>query len=201
MTANDIITTLSKTSIVGAKISDLTVADNVTTLLALLNMGKNKIAEDTLLWLGGENITMVTDTYEYTLSKTPVQIIDVFDDNRILRQRNSSEFYGYYQTAPNKVRFNNITNGTVVSLNYYETPDDYLINDEVIVPATLLSALQYYIAHKAFELYKSDSDMFSSSEYYKKYKAAMQDYISTTDSVDVDTITSNADKAWMRGIR
>ena len=200
MTANELITNLSNTSLVGIKISDLTVAQNTTTLLALLNMAKNKIAEDTLLWLGGEQITLLTDTYEYTLSDIPIQIIDVYDDGLNLRPRNSSDYYGYFQTSPNKIRFNNVSNGTVVSINYYETPPDYAIDDTIVIPPSLLSAMQFYIAHKAFEIYKSESDMFSSAEYYKKYEKALAGYISKSDSTDVDSIVS-ADRIWKRGYK
>lgn len=192
---------LTKTSLVGTKIADTSIQANEDTLLRLVNMAKNKIAEDTLLWLDGEEITMVTDTYEYTLTNMPIQIIDVYDDNQYLRPRNSNEYLGYYQTAPNKVKFNSVTNGQVVYVNYYSTPADYLITDEVVVPHTLLSAMEFYVAHKAFEIYKSEADMFSSAEYYKKYTKAMQDFVSATDSVDVDAISSNIDRIWRRGIR
>lgn len=201
MTAQELITNLSNTSLVGQKIADLTVPENTTTLLSLLNMAKNKVAEDTRIWLSGEQITMVADTYEYTLSKIPLQIIDVYDDNLNLRTRNNPDSLGYYQTSPNVLKFNNITAGTVISVNYYDTPIDWLITDELVVPPSLLSALQYYIAHKAFELYKSESDMFSSAEYYKKYQTAIQDFINTTDSSDIDTIVSGESKLWKRTIR
>ena len=201
MTANELITTLSKTSLVGQKISDLTVPDNVTTLLTLLNMAKDKVAEDTLLWLGGETISMVTDTYEYTLTNMPIQIVDVYDENLNLRPRNSIDYMGYYQVSPNVLKFNNISNGTDVNVNYYETPPDYLIGDTLVIPPTLLSAIQFYIVHKAFEVYKAEADIFTSTEYYKKYVNAINDFKNTTDSVDVDTVVSMNNKIYKRGIR
>lgn len=201
MTAQELITNLQNTSLVGIKIGDSTVPENTTTLLDLLNMAKNKIAEDTLLWLGGEQITLATGTNEYTLATIPIQMIDVYDENMILRPRNKPDYFGYYQVSPNKIRFNNIDNGTVVNINYYETPPDYIISDTLVVPATLLSALQFYIAHKAFEIYKSDSDIFYSKEYYAKYMQAMDGYKSNSDSVDVDTIVSMDNKMYKRGIR
>ena len=164
MTANQLITNLSNTALVGIKVSDLTIPQNITTLLSLLNMAKNKLAEDTLLWLGGEQITMLEDTYSYTLSTIPIQIIDVYDSNMNIRPRNSIEFFGYFQTSPNKLQFNNIEVGGTININYYETPTDYLINDELVVPPSLLSALQFYVIHKAFEIYKAESDMFTSVE-------------------------------------
>lgn len=201
MTANQLLTNLSNTTLTGLKIADLTIPANVTTLLEVLNMAKNKLAEDTLLWLGGEQITMLADTYAYSLSTIPIQIIDVYDDNLVLRPRNSIDYFGYYQTSPNQLRFNNIVAGDIINVNYYETPADYLITDEVIVPPSLLSALQFYIAHKAFEIYKTDVDMFSSAEYAKKYASAVAGYISKSDSTDVDTVIDNANRIWKRGIR
>ena len=201
MTANQLITNLSHTALVGIKVSDLTIPQNVTTLLSLLNMAKNKLAEDTLLWLGGEQITMLADTYSYTLSTIPIQIIDVYDDKMNLRPRNSIDYFGYFQTSPNKIQINNIEVGGVVNINYYETPTDYLIDDELVVPPSLLSALQFYVTHKAFEIYKAESDIFTSVEYYKKYKSALQDYLNKSDSTDVDSVVSLSNKIWKRGIR
>lgn len=201
MTATQLITNLSLTSLVGMKIADLTVPANVTTLLSLVNMAKNKLAEDTLLWLGGEEVTLVADTYSYTLSSIPIQVVDVFDDNNNLRPRNSPEFFGYYQTSPNTVVFNNITAGTIVKFNYYTTPADYAINDEIIVPHTLLSAMDDYICSKSFKVYKSDSDVMKAAEYMKDYIRSINDYRAVSDSTDVDTVVSMNNKMFLRGIR
>ena len=76
-----------------------------------------------------------------------------------------------------------------------------MIGDELVVPPSLLSALQFYITHKAFETYKAESDIFTSAEYYKKYKGALQDYISKSDSTDVDSVVSLNNKIWKRGLR
>ena len=144
---------------------------------------------------------MLEDTYSYTLSTIPIQIIDVYDSNMSIRPRNSIEFFGYFQTSPNKLQFNNIEVGGTININYYETPTDYLIDDELVVPPSLLSALQFYVTHKAFEIYKAESDMFTSVEYYKKYKSALQDYLNKSDSTDVDSVVSLSNKIWKRGIR
>ena len=201
MTAEQLITNLSNTSLRNMKISDLTIQDNKDTLLELLNLAKDKIAEDTLLWLGGEQVTMVTDTYEYTLTATPIQIIDVYDDEMYLRPRNSIDYLGYYQTSPNKIKFNNIENGKVVNINYYETPPDLLWTEEIVVPATLLSAIRYYITHLAFDIYKEDSDIAKADSFYNRYVEAVNNYRSTSDSSDVDTVISLDNKIWKRGIR
>ena len=200
MTALELITNLSNTSLVGQQISDLTVQENKDTLLELLNMAKNKVAEDTLLWLGGETVSQVTDTYEYSLSSIPIQIIDVYDENQILRERNNPAYTGYYQVSPNKIRFNSVVNGTDVYVNYYETPPDYTINDEIVIPPSLLSALQFYIVGKSFEQYKAESDIFTSAEYFKKYDVAIKGYLSKSDNSGGDTIVSSKSKIYKRGI-
>lgn len=199
MTAQNLINSLRATSLVGIKIADVS-EQNTATLLSLLNMAKAKIAEDTLLWLGGEQHTLVNEQYVYTLDSIPIQIIDVYDSNNILRPRNSVDYFGYYQTSPNTIKINNIDAGTVININYYETPLDYTIDAELVIPPTLLSAMQSYIAHKAFEIYKADNDMFSSVEYYKKYVAAVNDFMSKSDSSDVDTIIGNNNRIWKRGL-
>ena len=201
MTATQLIENLAATTLLGVKIGDISIPANVNTLLTLLNMAKNKIAEDTLLWVGGETLTMVDGTSVYTLSTMPIQIIDVFDKNNVLRPRNSPDYFGYFQTSPNELTFNNISDELDIYINYYYAPSDYIISDELIVPNTLLSALQFYIAHKAYEIGKSDSDLMFSKEYYAKYANAIKDYKVNSDSSDVDTITSGINKLWLRGIR
>ena len=200
MTAQTLIENLENTTLTGIKIGDGSVG-NRATLLQLLNFAKNKIAEDTLLWIGGEEVTMVTDVSSYTLSVVPIQIVDVFDGNNIIRPRNSSDDYGYYQTSPNEITFNKVSNNLKIKINYYTSTSDYILIDEINVPSTLLVAIQYYIAHKAFEIYKSDSDVIYSKEYYNKYVGAIQDYKANSDSVDVDTVVSGVNKIWLRGIR
>ena len=200
MTVTELITNLSNTSLVGQDIADLTKPTNVTTLTTLVNMAKDKVAEDTLLWLGGETITLATGIYAYTLSIIPVQIIDVYDENRILRPRNSPYTMGYCQTTPNTLKFNSIVNGQDVYVNYYEAPSDYIATDTIVVPATLLSAMQFYVAHKAFELYKAESDILMSKEYYAKYMAAINDFMKNSDSTSSDTIISSENKLYKRGL-
>ncbi len=200
MTAQTLIDNLRNTTLVGIELATDNAA-NTATLLELLNLAKDKIAEDTLLWLNGETITMVTDTYEYTLTNMPIQVIDVFDANNMIRPRNTNDTMGYYQVSPNTLKFNSITNGLDVKVNFYDYPTDYIITDELVVPNTLLSAMKYYIAHQAFEIYKSENETFYSAEYMKKYAGAIQDYKANSDSVDVDSIESKSNKIWLRGIR
>jgi hypothetical protein len=201
MTAATLITNLQDTTLVGLKIGDKAVGDNTTLLLSLLNMAKDKVAEDTLLWLSGETFNMVTGTSSYTLTNMPIQIIDVFDENNTLRPRNSAEFYGYYQTSPNQIAFNNVSDGLTIKVNYYYSPPDFLIGDTLSIPSTLLSAMQYYMAHKAYAAYKGELELMASSEYYNKYINAIKDYRATTDTLDSDSVLSGNDKVWLRGIR
>lgn len=201
MTAATLITNLQDTTLVGLKIGDKTDSDNTTLLLAILNMAKDKIAEDTMLWRGGETVSQVTGTNTYTLSTMPIQITDVFDENNTLRPRNDTTYYGYYQVAPNQIKFNNITNGLDVYVNYTYAPADYIISDTITVPNTLLSAMQYYMAHKAFESYKNEQEIFSSAEYYKKYMNAVNDFRNSTDTLDSGSVVSQENKTWLRGIR
>jgi hypothetical protein len=201
MTATALITELSKTTLVGLKVEDLTVAQNVTNLLSYLNEAKDEIAKDTKLWLGGETVTMVTDTYEYTLATLPVAIIDVFDANNTLRQRNDQGFFGYYQTAPDKIQFNNITNGLVVKVNYHYTPVDYIGANEVVIPRTLINAIKKYVSHKAYEVLKDDSSIAKSAQYKNDYNMLIKSFIDISDVSGADSVVNLDNKIWLRGIR
>jgi len=183
MTAQNIIDS-SKPVLTGLKISE-----DDTTLLSFLNLAKNQIAQDTLLWIDGEEITM-TDSYVYTLDTIPIQIIDMYDESMQIRPRNKATNLGYFQVSPNSIRMVSIDEGAKLYVNYYYTPDDYILADEVVIPNSLINAMQYFIAHKSFEIYKSEKEMFSSTEYYKKYKSSILEYIATTDN-NIETVLEN----------
>ena len=200
MTATQLYTELSTTTLVGLKISALE-AQDITNLLAFINEAKNKIAKDTRMWVGGETISMVTGTSEYTLTSMPIQIIDVFDDNNILRPRNNQGIYGYFQTSPKDLIFNTITNGLDVKVNYYYTPPDYAGGDEIVMPEELIEAIKLYVSYKAFSIYKGDSDVMKAKEYKNDYKTSISEFKSVTDVTDVDSIMNLDNKIWLRCIR
>lgn len=178
-------------------LSGLSVKDDDSTLLTFLNLAKNQLALETRVWLDGEEITMTTDN-AYTLTRTPIQILDVYDDNLQVRQRNSASYYGYFQTSPNTIRVNNVTSGLKLYLNYYYTPDDFALTDTVVVPDSLLNAIQYFIAHKAFESYKSEKEILTSTEYYKKFQASVLSYLAKVDE-NTDTIL-DVDMIYLKGL-
>lgn len=187
MTALDIIT-LSSKMLTGLKVGDITDADNKATLLSYLNLAKGQLALDTNLWLSGETIALVDETYEYTLSKIPLTIIDIYDDNNQLRIRNNSGYYGYYQVTPNSIHVNKPDSASTLFVNYYYEPNDYLEGDTVALPSYLINALQYFIAHKAYEMYKADSDNLTSNDYLGKYNAVVSKYLSMNDNSNSDTV-------------
>lgn len=201
MTATALLTELSTTDLVGLKIADLTVAQNVTNLLAFINEAKNKIAKETRLWLGGETISMVTGTSEYTLTTMPIQIIDVFDDNQFIRPRNNQGVYGYFQTTPKTLLFNTITNGLGIKVNYYYSPPDYVGANEIVMPEELVTAIKLYVSHKAYRIYKGDTDIMKAKEYLNDFTTAINEFKAVTDVTDVDSIVNLNNKIWLRGIR
>ena len=174
----------------GLKVADLGDPADYSTLLHFLNLGKNQIALDTLYWKNGETILMTTAN-EYTLTNIPIQIVDVYDSDELCRPRNSSHPCGYYQTAPDTIFVNAPTDGSTLYVNYYMTPDDYIISDTVNIPHGLINALEYFIAHKAFDMYKGDSEIMMSKEYYNKYEIAMAKFKAQTDNNNLDTLLSN----------
>lgn len=179
-------------------LTGLKVAEDDNTLLIYLNMAKNQIAQDTLSWLGGEEITMTTDS-DYTLSKIPIQILDVYKEPNIVLRRNVLDVNGYFQTSPNTIKIISPEDGNKVYLNYYYTPPDFILTDEVVIPQSLINSTQYFIAHKCFENYKTEKEMFSSTEYYKKYKASVVEYINSTDALSSDILLQE-DMIKMKGL-
>lgn len=182
----------------GLKISDTGVPSNNTTLLSFLNMAKNQIALDAQLWIDGMTIPMTTAN-EYTLSWIPVQIIDVYDDKLQVKVRGGAGDNGYFQTAPDKIFINRPEDGVNLYINAYKTPADYLVTDEVVIPHALISAMQYFIQHKAFDIYKSEKEIMSSKEYYTKYIGAMNQFLNKTDATSIETLVE-VDMITMKGL-
>ena len=175
-------------------------AESNAILLSYLNLAKNEIAQDALLWLDGEQVALTTGTNLYTLSTIPIQILDVYDStSNTVYYRNSPEQYGYFQTTPKKIHVNNPATGITLNVNYYYTPDDYIISDEVVIPNGLINAMQYFIAHKAFDIYKDEKEIITSREYYTKYQNSMQKFLSQTDNNNVDTVL-NIDRIKTKGL-
>jgi len=182
MTAQNIIDS-SKHILTGFKVKETD-----STLLSFLNLAKNQLATDTLFWLDGEVITLSPATYEYTLSKTPIQIIDVYDSLSNLRPRNSSDTMGYYQTSPNKIYVTSPGVSSEIKINYYYTPNDYTLSSEIDIPPGLHNAIQYFLAHKSYEMQKGEANVMSSKEYFARYNASVKRYLSVTDNGNLDTV-------------
>jgi hypothetical protein len=182
----------------GLKIGDTSVQANEDTLLGFLNMAKNKIAIDTLTWLSGETIAMTTAN-EYTLVTTPIQIIDVYDENLNIRQRNSAESKGYYQLSPSVIYINNPESGIDLKVNYYYTPPDYIITDTLDIPPSLLEAVQMYMTHKAYDIYKGVEQQQLAVQYLERYMREKDAYLSNTDNGNLDTII-DIDLIYQRGL-
>lgn len=161
-------------------LSNMSIKSDDATLLGFLNLAKNEIALDTRLWLDGEEITMTTAN-EYTLTAVPIQILDVYDGNLMVRPKNSTDFYGYYKTGPDTIRINNPVSGLKLYVNYYYTPDDYILTDTVVVPNSLVKAMQHFIAHMAHDTFKSQNEMIGSNNHYSKYEKAIAKYLSKVD--------------------
>jgi len=183
MTAQDLI------NLTKPILSNISIKNDDEILLGFLNLAKNQIALDTRLWLDGEEITM-TSSNQYTLSLIPIQIMDIYDSNLKVRHRNSNDYYGYYQVSPNAIRINNPEADVKLYINYYYTPVDYLLTDTVVMPESLLNAVQYYIAHKAYETFKSQQELVGSREYLNRYTKAINKYLSFTDD-STDTVMDN----------
>jgi hypothetical protein len=180
MTAQAIIESARTSYLKGTKLKDST-EENDAILLEYLNFAKNQLAQDALLWLGGEEIVMVEDSYEYTLSTIPIQILDVYNEANVLIYRNSPELMGYFQTSPNTIKINNIEDGKKIFINYYYTPSDYAINDEVNIPPALLNAIKYFIAHQTYDMYKSEKEIITSTNYYNRYVKSIEMFKNKTD--------------------
>lgn len=170
-------------------LSNISVKNDDNVLLGFLNLAKNQIALDTRLWLDGEEITM-TSSSTYTLDTLPIQIIDVYDSNLTVRPRNSSTYYGYYQTSPQTIKVNNPSADTILYVNYYYTPDDYELSDTIVVPHSLHNAIQYFMIHKAYETLTGQNELAGSSVYKKRYQDAINMYLSKVDE-NTDTLLDN----------
>lgn len=167
-------------------------------LLRILNTAKTKLARDTKIWIGGETITL-TEEKEYTLSEIPIQIIEIYDENLQIRPRSSMAFLGYTQIAPNKIFVNNPETGTNLNINWFEEPNDFLLESEVFLPNDLILALQHYVCHKVYLIYKGDSETVKSNIHLNEYNMIINDYILKNPENDIDSIYQT-DMITMKGL-
>lgn len=178
-------------------INGLSIKDDTSTLLLFLNLAKNQLAVDALLWVDGEEIVMTTKN-EYTLSKVPIQILDVYDSNLTVRPKGSPNYYGYYKTGPKTIRVNNPSANDILYVNYYTSPNDYVLTDEVVIPDGLINAMSYFIAHKAFESQRAEKEIVSADNHFKKYNAALNRFLSKTD--DSNDAVNSVDRIKEKGL-
>lgn len=194
MTAQEIVET-TVPLIEGSRVSK---EKDYTTLLTYLNFAKSKLARDTQMWIGGESIVMTT-AKEYTLSTIPLQIIEIYDSNLNVRPRNSIEYLGYTQTAPNKIYVNNPSAGLTLNINWFEEPANYKLTDIVYIPNDLIEAMQHYIAYKVFSVYKSQNEEIKTKTHLEQYKMLVDEYIARTDMPDIESI-NQIDLIYQKGL-
>ena len=180
------------------KIGDTSVPANVASLLHYLNLAKNQMAVDTLIWLGGETISMTTAN-EYTMTIAPIQIIDMYDESLNIRPRNSPHRLGYYQLSPSVIYMNNPENGVDININYYYAPDDYVVTDELDIPPSLIRGMELYMSYLAYDFYKTEKEQALSMKKLEDYDIAKNGFISKTDNMNVDSITS-VDLIYQKGL-
>ena len=70
-----------------------------------------------------------------------------------------------------------------------------------VMPEELVTSIKKYVSHKAYEIYKSDSDVMKAKQYLNDYKEAVTEFKSVTDVTDVDSIVNMDNKIWLRCIR
>lgn len=169
----------------GSKVAKESTRD---TLLAYLNFAKGKLARDTNIWIGGQEITLVEGTNIYTLDKIPLQIVEVYDEALQVRPRNKFDTLGYTQVAPNQIYVNNPSIGTTLNINWFEEPADFLIDDEVYIPSDLIEAMQHYVAYKVFNVYKGQEEELKVRVHLDMYKMIVDEFKERTQENMIDTI-------------
>lgn len=202
MTASILIDNMSPL-LTGTKLHDTTDATNRSIILDFINQAKNQIAFDTLYWLGGEDIIMLDGINEYQLSRIPIQIMDIYkyiNDYQIELPRNSADADGYYQTTPDIIYVNTPVDAITLNVNYYYYPIDYSEVSTVDLPPVLYTALRYFVAHQALEIYRSQKEMGGTNDFLQKYEMAIQKFIASTDNArNVDT-SLEYNKISMKGL-
>lgn len=194
MTAQDFINKME------SKLKGLNIGEDKDAILGLLNLGKNELAVDTLMWTNGEEIDLVEDTYFYTLSDTPIQILDVYDDNNQILLRTSLEGKGYYQVSPQMIRLNyNPTTGDKLYINYFHTPADYELTDTLDIHPSLYKALRSFILHEALSTHKSEKELMSSREYLNLYNIGVAKFLEKTDTTTTESLWT-ADLIQQKGL-
>lgn len=171
-------------------LTGLAVKTDDAVLLSFLNMAKDEIARDTMFWIDGEQITGVADTTEYTLSVTPIQIIDVYDSaNNIITRGSYSDDKGYFQTSPSKIQFTYQPNvGSYIYVNYYYSPEDYGLDDNIDIPSSLYKAIRHFMISEALNMFKGEKEIMNARNHYSIYTKQIEKFIAQTDVLSSESL-------------
>lgn len=173
--------------------SGLKVASDDSILLSFLNMAKDEIARDTMLWIEGEEITLTEDTFEYTINGNPIQIIDIYDDNYDLLVRNKYDIdtKGYFQLSPNTIKLTyNPSTGSKIYVNFYKTPEDYALSDTIDIPPSLHKATRHFMMVEALGMFKGEKEIMNASNNEKLYEKAIQKFLMQTDTLSTESLVT-----------
>lgn len=172
-------------------LSGLAVETDDTTLLSFLNMTKNEIARDTMLWIEGEEITTIEATTKYELSGDPIQILDIYDSNYTLIERGkySVSGKGYFQISPNTIQltYTPMADDTLY-VNYYKTPDDYALTDTIDIPSTLHKATRHLIISEALNMFKGEKEIANAKNHMSNYERQIEKFLAQTDTSSIETL-------------
>ena len=183
-------------------LSGLAVKEDDSTILSYLNMAKDEIARDTMLWTDGEEITLLSDTTEYTLGLTPIQILDVYDENYDIITRGKYTTYGkgYFQLSPNKIQITYVpVAGTKIYVNYYYTPEDYKLGDNIDIPPALHKATRHMIISESLNMFRGEKEIMNAKNHLGIYNAQIEKFLAQTDTLSTETLV-NVDLIKQKGL-
>lgn len=164
------------------------VQDDDNILLVFLNMAKDSIASDTYCFVDSEVITLTTET-KYTLTNIPLQIIDIYDTSLDVLTRGKLDTKGYFQTLPNKIELTYTpTVGDELFVNYYITPSDYALTDDININPMLNNAMKFYILDQVISIGKSEREIQNSSKYTNLYDKEITKYLAKTNTYSVESL-------------
>ena len=155
---------------------------DVTVFTSIANMALKQLSLDVPFNTKTIDIQLLISQKTYDLPADLVMIKQAYDSDANNRPINKSgELLSIFQSSYDKIDVTYPLDGVVLTIVYFASYPTVTLTDEVKIPDTLLSALQYFILFKTITNFTIGQNGQFENYNYMRYKSEIQNYINKND--------------------
>jgi len=155
---------------------------DVTVFTSIANMALKQLSLDVPFNTKTIDIQLLTTQKTYDLPADLVMIKQAYDSDANNRPINKSgELLSIFQSSYDRIDVTYPLDGVVLTIVYFASYPTVTLTDEVKIPDTLLSALQYFILFKTITNFTIGQNGQFENYNYMRYKSEIQNYINKND--------------------